>query len=69
YAVGWDGTIIHYDGGGWRRLVPATNRNLHAVGGRSAGEIYVAGDKGAILLFNGNTDGSTQTVARGRIVR
>jgi hypothetical protein len=49
YAVGKSGDISHWDGQGWTHetTVPVTD-DLHGVWG-AAGEIFVSGDKGAVL--------------------
>ncbi|MGO9599189.1 MAG: hypothetical protein ACLP7Q_14470 [Isosphaeraceae bacterium] len=55
YAVGWKGTICHYDGKRWARLDSPTNQHLSNVRCVSREEVYVCGKSGS--LFCGNADG------------
>jgi hypothetical protein len=49
YAVGGDGTILHYDGASWSVTTSGTSVSLFAVWGTSSGEVYAVGDYGMIL--------------------
>ncbi|MFC1591428.1 DUF4372 domain-containing protein [Thermodesulfobacteriota bacterium] len=64
YAVGDEGTILHYDGSSWSSVESPTDYDLNAIAGNSASDIYAVGERGIVLHFNGeywstNTLGST----------
>ncbi|MBF7052484.1 glycosyl hydrolase [Halomonas sp. KAO] len=64
-AVGWMGTILHYDGAEWHqqrgglvddegRFAPCSeNTPLFAIDGNAAGEAWAVGDDGMILHYDG----------------
>lgn len=56
YAVGMQGTFLHFDGNEWseytEHTVPAL-QNLSVVGGRSATDMYVGGWQGYLWHYNG----------------
>ena len=52
-AVGDNGTALLMTGGNWMKQVVPTTENLHGVGGPSSSDVYVVGDFGTVLRFNG----------------
>jgi hypothetical protein len=60
YAVGWGGTILHYDGSSWSRMSSGTDRDLRGVWGSSGADsgppdIYAVGWGGTILHYGPGT--------------
>jgi hypothetical protein len=53
YAVGENGTILHYGGSEWSKMNSMTIEHLYAVWGTSGANIYAVGAAGTILHFNG----------------
>lgn len=53
YAVGFRGTILHYDGTGWSSMVSGTPWELWDVWGTSATDVYAVGYLGTILHYDG----------------
>jgi hypothetical protein len=55
YAVGEDGTTLHYDGGQWLGVDYGFSiyDDLWAVWGTSASDVFVAGDSGTVLHYDG----------------
>jgi hypothetical protein len=49
YAVGWNSTILHYDGTGWSQLTSRTDVWLEGVWGTASGDVYAVGRYGIIL--------------------
>ena len=49
YAVGWEGTILHYDGTEWSAMPSGTTAHLHDVWGMSSSDFYAVGAYGVIL--------------------
>jgi hypothetical protein len=43
YSVGDGGTILHFDGTNWTRMVSGTTKNLYSIWGTSDGDIWAAG--------------------------
>ncbi len=43
FAVGDGGAVLHFDGGSWSRMTVPTDRQLVAVSGRSASDVYALG--------------------------
>ena len=62
YAVGYNGTIIHYDGVNWTTVFTGgvSPARLLGVWGTSAGNIFACGTGGALLHY----DGAVWTVVR-----
>ncbi|WP_428262798.1 hypothetical protein [Haliangium sp.] len=57
FAVGEQGTILRYDGDlgeTWVDMDSGTVRTLHAVWGNSTEEVYVVGERGTALSYNGS---------------
>ena len=55
FAVGDNGTILHYNGTTWSRMSSGTNQYLFGVWGSSATDVFAVGDNGTILHYNGTT--------------
>lgn len=53
FAVGENGTIIHYNGNSWSPMNSGTTNHLYGIWGKSINSIFVVGDKGTILYYNG----------------
>jgi hypothetical protein len=54
FAVGSEGTILHYDGINWSVMASGTNNQLNDVWGTSPSDVFAVGDKGTILHYNGS---------------
>ena len=52
FAVGQNGTILHYDGLAWTAMNSSTSEDLYAVWGTSATNVFAAGRHGTILHYN-----------------
>jgi hypothetical protein len=55
YAVGKQGTVLHYDGASWTALDSGTTKWLLAVGGSAADDVVAVGEGGTILRIDGGT--------------
>jgi hypothetical protein len=53
FAVGGQGTILHYDGQDWSPMVSGTTEALWCVWGTSAENVYAAGYEGTLLHYDG----------------
>jgi cysteine-rich repeat protein len=53
FAVGSDGTILHFDGLRWTVQPSDTTVDLHAVHGRGPGDVYAVGDDLTVLHHDG----------------
>ena len=53
FAVGYDGTIVHYDGETWSPMTSGTTARLYGVWGTSSTDVYVVGHDGTILHYDG----------------
>jgi hypothetical protein len=64
YAVGEDGTILHFDGTGWTivEYEADTHPNLHVVSGAAADLIWAAGANRFLLEFDGEQWSQQETV-------
>lgn len=49
YAVGYNGSIFHYDGSTWSPVASPTERHLHQVVCHQDGKVYVCGTNGTLL--------------------
>jgi hypothetical protein len=49
YAVGYNGSIVHFDGSQWRRIETPTNQHLHQVLCHTDGRIYLCGRGGTVF--------------------
>src|SRR5690242_13730222 len=54
FAVGDNGTILHFDGSAWNRMVSGTSASLTKVWGASSTEVYASSPDNAILRYNGS---------------
>ena len=55
YAVGNNGTIMHYDGNIWERMPSGTTNNLGSIWGITSNNLFAVGNNGTIIHFNGST--------------
>jgi hypothetical protein len=60
FAVGDDGTIVHYDGNSsnlWTVMESGVSENIdfEAVWGSSSSNVYAVGDDGTVVRYNGST--------------
>jgi len=67
FAVGDEGTILHYDGVSWERMNSGTTADLWGVWGCGPQSVYAAGENGTLLIFNGTNwtsidAGTTETL-------
>ena len=53
FAVGSDGTILHYNGTSWSEHSSGVTYYLYSVWGSSASDVFAAGENGTILHYNG----------------
>src|SRR5438552_16184979 len=53
WAVGVNGTILHYNGTSWSSVSSGTVQNLNSVWGTSASDVWAVGDGGTLLHYNG----------------
>ena len=60
FAVGYNGTIIHYDGTDWTTMTSPTSERLFGVWGTSGSDVFAVGYNGTIIHYDG-TDWSTMT--------
>lgn len=55
YIVGNAGTILqHLSSSGWTKIDSGTTKNLHAIWGSGQSDLYVGGDSGTMLRFDGS---------------
>jgi photosystem II stability/assembly factor-like uncharacterized protein len=55
YAVGDNGTILHWDGTSWSAVPSNTGEVLRKIWGASNTNIYAVGNNRTIVYYNGNT--------------
>jgi hypothetical protein len=55
FAVGSNGTILHYDGTAWSPMSNGTTERLRGVWGSGASDIFAVGDDGTIMHYDGVT--------------
>ena len=53
FAVGADGTIIHFDGSAWSAMGSATSCLLFSLWGSSSADVFAVGNNGTILHYDG----------------
>ena len=81
FAVGWNGTILHYDGTSWSGMASATSASIEGVWGSSPSDIFAVGKKisgnaqyatsgrmfsHGTLLFDSDLDQVTEALLRRR---
>ena len=54
FAVGGEGTILHFDGANWSPMASNTSNTLNAVWGTSASDVFAVGNMGTIMHFDGS---------------
>ncbi|MDY6835380.1 MAG: IPT/TIG domain-containing protein [Chloroflexota bacterium] len=54
FAVGDDGTILHYNGSSWTSMDSGTTEWLYSVWGASSSSVFVAGGDGSVLYYDGS---------------
>jgi hypothetical protein len=54
FAVGYSGTILHYDGTAWSAMTAGTTNELSAVWGSSSSDVFAVGYAGTILHYDGS---------------
>lgn len=53
FAVGYEGTILHFDGNSWSSMASGVTDNLYDVWGNSGSDVFAVGNGGIILHFDG----------------
>ena len=53
YAVGWGGTILHYDGHAWEEMPSGTTEGLSGDWGASSSDVFAVGRGNTILHYDG----------------
>src|SRR5207302_458891 len=53
FAVGENGTILHFDGLAWSTMPSGSTANLASVWGASSTEVYASAGSNTILRYNG----------------
>jgi hypothetical protein len=54
FAVGYSGTILHYNGSAWSTMTSRTSYPLYAVWGSSSSDVFAVGEAGTVLHYNGS---------------
>lgn len=54
FAVGDDGTILHYNGSSWTSMDSGTTAWLSSVWGTSSSNVFAVGDDGSVLYYDGS---------------
>ena len=68
FAVGRDGTILHYDGnvgGNWTTMTSGTTQSLAGIWGSSGSDVFAVGSFGRIIHYDGNVGGNWTTMTSG----
>jgi hypothetical protein len=52
FAVGYGGTILHYDGSAWSAMSSSTKEELWGVWGSSSSNVFAVGEWGTILHYS-----------------
>jgi PKD repeat protein len=53
YAVGLNGTMLHYDGVRWQAMSSGSNSNFENVWGTSTTNVYAVGSAGTVVRYDG----------------
>ena len=67
FAVGNNGSILHYDGNQWRAMNSGTSASLYGVWGTSSDNVFAVGEGGTILHYNGSVWHSVDSGAHDQI--
>lgn len=67
FAVGYNGTVLHYDGSTWSAMTSGTTEHLYNVWGSGSDDVFVVGGSGTILHYDGSawsamSSGTTQSL-------
>ena len=54
FAVGYSGTILHFDGAVWSEMSSGTSNTLKDIWGSSEDDVYAVGANGTILHYDGS---------------
>ncbi len=54
FAVGPEGSVLHYSGSNWSPMEKLTDNSLSGVWGSSANDVFAVGANGTILHYNGS---------------
>jgi len=54
FGVGDQGTVLHYDGTTWRRMISGTSHSLYGVWALSSSCVFAVGQGGEALHYDGN---------------
>jgi uncharacterized repeat protein (TIGR01451 family) len=55
FAVGSDGTIVHYDGAAWSAMDSGTTESLRGVWGSASTDVFAVGSDGTIVHYDGTS--------------
>jgi cysteine-rich repeat protein len=55
FAVGDDGTLLHYDGQSWQPMESPTGEELYGAWGSGHADVFAVGDDGTLLHYNGDS--------------
>ena len=55
FAVGYGGTILHYDGATWSAMNSSTTNFLYGVWGSASNDVFAVGAGGIVLHYDGAT--------------
>jgi len=55
FAVGYMGTILHYDGSTWSAMTSGTTNQLMGIWGSSSSDVFAVGGVGTIRHYNGSS--------------
>jgi len=53
FAVGYSGTIVHYDGTSWENMTSNTLTHLKCIWGSSSSDVFAAGNGGEVMHYDG----------------
>lgn len=55
FAVGDNGTILHYDGSNWALMLSETSQSLYSIWDASGSDVFAVGDNGTIMHYDGTS--------------